>query len=179
MSIEFTLAKKGGGFRGFELNKKGPTCGWAGNVYIRPMQRKLRLAYFAGLIDGEGNISIRERPRRRAYVIVRVNMTCQNTILELANFFGGKCRPKKVYNGNKPQWLWELIGPKARDVIEELQPYLITKAENAKKCLALSPVLTYQSNKGKTCTATDCQQVAIVKGVCAKHYRPKRPRPTP
>ncbi len=100
----------------------------------------IKAAYFAGLIDGEGCITIRRRVLKGTRGVeitphVEVRMTCVLTITALANYFGGNVRDVKVAAGRKPQWRWRAASARARRVINEILPYLITKAVQARTVL--------------------------------------------
>ncbi len=95
-------------------------------------------AYFAGLIDGEGNIAIYDQKYCKAKrPVIKVDMTCEKTISALHDHFGGSKGKKKVYNGNKPQWRWEVTSLNARRVAAMIAPFLLTKKQNALEILAL------------------------------------------
>lgn len=100
------------------------------------MERMLLNAYFAGLIDGEGTVNVyphknglKQRP------VIKVDMTSEKAVSALHRQFGGTFMKKKVYNGNKPQFRWEVTFHKAVDVAREIRPYLIEKAELADKII--------------------------------------------
>jgi hypothetical protein len=96
------------------------------------MDRELRTAYFAGLIDGEGTVAVHaHKARSKQRPVIKVDMTCEVTIRALKEHFGGYLGVKKHRPGNKPQWRWEVTFRKAVLVCEEIRPYLITKAEGA------------------------------------------------
>ena len=99
---------------------------------------KIKLAYFAGLMDGEGNIGIYPQGKsKRLRPCVKLNMTDKETVVAVAEFFGGNVSSKKVANGNKPQWHWSVTYKKASKIIRLLRPYLITKAAAADYVLSL------------------------------------------
>lgn len=102
------------------------------------MDECLRDAYFAGLLDGEGNFGIYvQRKTGVMRPVVKINMTCKDTIQAIADHFGGNAYPKKQYTPNaSPQWHWCVTFHKAVAVIKRIRPYLITKADMADKILA-------------------------------------------
>lgn len=97
------------------------------------MKTELLNAYFAGLIDGEGYISIRAQTTGVCRPMVRVNMTCEETVRRLHDHFGGYFGKKavEVRPNRKPQWTWEATFKNAHNVCEALRPYLVTKAAAA------------------------------------------------
>lgn len=101
------------------------------------MNKKLLNSYFAGLIDGEGTVGVYPyKQASKMRPVIKLNMTCQKTVLAIHAHFGGSFMPKKVYNGNLPQWHWIVTFNKAIDVAEAIRPYLITKAAMADKILS-------------------------------------------
>lgn len=97
---------------------------------------KLKDAYFAGLLDGEGTINIYpDKVNGNLRPVVKINMTSKKTIDAIANYFGGNVLHKKVYGNSKPQYHWIVTYRKAMQVIERIKPYLITKADLADKVL--------------------------------------------
>jgi hypothetical protein len=98
----------------------------------------MKLAYFAGLIDGEGCIGIYSRGKaqsRSPYLDVK--MTCEKTVRSLHEFFGvGSVGFRKSLMVNrKDQWAWKITGKKAQVIIRQIQPFMLTKAEIAEEVL--------------------------------------------
>jgi hypothetical protein len=94
-------------------------------------------AYFAGLIDGEGTINVYPyKSGKYMRPVVKLNMTCLATVTAVHDYFGGSLLKKKVKEGFKPQWHWIVTFNKAIDVVEQIRPYLITKAKEADLVLA-------------------------------------------
>ena len=90
------------------------------------------LAYLAGIMDGEGMVTISNHSQRdRVYLPkVAVNMTHRQMLQDLADVFGGNVRDKPVLPtqlNNKPQFIWQLTGQKAVHVCEKLLPWLRIK----------------------------------------------------
>jgi len=107
---------------------------------------KLKDAYFAGLLDGEGLINIYPSGRNRNLrPAVRINMTSKATIEAIASYFGGSVLKKKVYGNSQSQYHWGVTYQRAIEVIKRVRPYLITKANLADKVLN-----TYKPKYNKT-----------------------------
>jgi hypothetical protein len=94
-------------------------------------------AYFAGIIDGEGCISIRksecnkfERSPRYAARIT-VGNTSRHLIEQIFLLFGGSVAYRFGTTKKRPCWLWSLQSRKAREVIRVVRPYLVVKVEQA------------------------------------------------
>lgn len=93
----------------------------------------IKHAYFAGLIDGEGCISLQKRSDHHGYrPTVEVKMSCLNTILALKEEYGGTFLNKPAEReGWKDQYRWRVQDRSARLVIDKIYPYLITKKADA------------------------------------------------
>lgn len=101
------------------------------------MDENIKNAYFAGLIDGEGTVDLFSYKKGTLMrPVIKVDMTCEKTILALRAHFGGYVGKKKTDPANKHQWRWEVTFAKAIDVCNKIRPYLITKAEGADRLLA-------------------------------------------
>jgi hypothetical protein len=101
--------------------------------------QKLKDAYFAGLIDGEGCIRMdRLVSEHRETPCVEVKMTCRKTIEALRDHFGFgtifERKPEKPHY--KPQWRWRVRNKSAALVLQRVLPYLITKRREAEAVFA-------------------------------------------
>jgi hypothetical protein len=98
----------------------------------------IKLAYLAGVIDGEGCIGIRKTKRTgsckstRYAAAVTVGNTSRLLIEQLVGAFGVGCvtyrYPTKT---RRACYLWSLSSRGARDVLRAVQPYLVVKSEQA------------------------------------------------
>lgn len=100
----------------------------------------IELAYLAGIIDGEGCISVsytygKNKPYPRA--LLKVAMCDKAPINALKLFFGGRVEPQKVYGPQRPQWIWRVHGAQARGILTLLLPYLRVKGPQAELALEL------------------------------------------
>lgn len=102
------------------------------------------LAYAAGIIDGEGCITIqraRKSERYIAYVLQVVVGISDKSIIEwLAARFGGNvhcAKPRKskfgpfVVNGAKDSWNWNIVAVQAENFLRAILPYLKGKRKQA------------------------------------------------
>lgn len=95
------------------------------------------VAYFAGLIDGEGCIRIarhRQRRKRVTYysATITVGMVSKDAVSYAHRAFGGTLRYKPSQRvGWNSTWVWYLCGPNAIRVATLLLPYLIVKRPQA------------------------------------------------
>lgn len=90
-------------------------------------------AYLAGLIDGDGSISVM---RRRKYFTAVVEVVTIS--IELKNYLSSLLTHSKVtpspprWENNKPTFKIQVAGLKTLPLIERLIPYLVLKKEKAK-----------------------------------------------
>lgn len=107
---------------------------------------KWKLAYLAGLIDGEGSVFLRHGwTRRRILPMVRVSNTDPKMIRWIHENFGGTERhvmkptekERRTGKRKKPLYRWEtdsILACKA--LLDAVLPFLITKKQNGEKVLA-------------------------------------------
>lgn len=95
----------------------------------------LSFEYLAGLIDGEGYISLRPSNKgkyRKYYPRIQVTNTYKPILDLLVEELGGTITPKRNKNPNwKEGYDWRLHGDAARKLLQDLLPYLIIKKEAA------------------------------------------------
>ena len=98
------------------------------------------LAYVAGIIDGEGYVSVdRNSAKDRCFVgKVVVHMASDILPRMLHATFGGNYRTCKRSNPNQSDaHIWALNGRQAVPFLERILPYLILKTDQAKCVLEL------------------------------------------
>ena len=102
------------------------------------------LAYAAGIIDGEGSISIFERPQHKGNrnpsfrLSIRVSMTDPVVPYWLKEQFGGSVAYKEWANTKwKPVYTWTFVARKAYELSLELLPHLKTKRQQAELAIRL------------------------------------------
>lgn len=102
------------------------------------MSTELDYAWAAGIIDGEGCIFIaRHLPSGKpggcktpSYSLgIKVTMGHEPTILRLRELFGSGSKHKVDQVGWNPAYTWLAQAEIARKVLEKIQPYCLTKAE--------------------------------------------------
>lgn len=102
-------------------------------------------AYAAGLLDGEGTISIRvdHRPSGDVHVLqINVGMTDLRPLNFMAENFGGGIHGP-VRRGNprhKPLYQWQVSARVAEAFLRRVRPYLVLKGEQADVALALRAI---------------------------------------
>lgn len=115
--------------------------------------KKTKLAYYAGIVDGEGTISLRKAPigtvrrhcspncRQTFAVTVTVSSTTEWLCQSLRFSFGGSLfvRPKTITH--KPLWRWTIQNRKAIAFLIAVEPYLHLKRPQA------NLAITFQKHK--------------------------------
>ena len=104
---------------------------------------KNRIAWSAGIIDGEGCICIHKsqpgapsQPRQKSVVYhldLAVKMTYKPAIELLLNIFqvGTITRQKPGKNNKRVTWTWVVTGKSVSIVLKKLLPYLVVKKDEA------------------------------------------------
>ena len=107
------------------------------SVYGNLREADLTLAYLAGLVDGEGSISIKYNKKTKVYsATIAVGMTQKEGLDLLVETFGGKLREDLTSNRKSTMYRWQLTSkPDVTRVLEALLPYLRVKKELAVKVL--------------------------------------------
>jgi isocitrate dehydrogenase len=96
----------------------------------------LTLSYMAGIVDGEGSISIVSVHRTKQHVCKISVANCNYKIIELfSKNFGGKIRARKHKHERAKNWKtcyeWSITAFKAHDLVKAIFPYLIIKKRQA------------------------------------------------
>jgi len=118
----------------------------------RIMQKELKLAYTAGLFDGEGTVTLSRPHSRDKYRAPTVSMT--STSKELLDFlvqeFGGFIVKQKVYKSHhKQSWSWRLKHRTAINFLLEISPYLREKSKIRRAKLICTTYLEVTPRNGK------------------------------
>lgn len=137
--------------------------------------KKSRIAYAAGIIDGEGYIGI------KVYKPSKNNGTINYTYLprivikmnsgEIMDFFHGlfggavNLVPQKD-SGYFPGFVWELTGSQATKVLKQLLPFLRTKKKQAEAAIRLQSRINVGKKKGcKRGSPLSVNEVSIRKDI--------------
>jgi hypothetical protein len=115
------------------------------------MCRAYKLSYLAGIIDGEGNISIhnynyaKPRPYERHRVGVAVTNTDSRLMKWLKSNFGGGYYKLgwKVSNRCKDCYRWQISDQAAENILGEILPYLLIKKKRAQLALEFRKTVHY------------------------------------
>lgn len=97
-----------------------------------------KIIYLAGIIDGEGSISIEIQnantvSRKTDYYSIRLVVinTCKPLLDWIVDNFGGKISTRKSYINRKQCYNWTLLSHKASDLLKRCIPYMIVKKQRA------------------------------------------------
>lgn len=92
----------------------------------------IQLAYAAGIIDGEGCVTIYKLGGGRSYgLMIRVSMTNLPVVQWLAKALSGLVGTKSRWGKDYylPQYRWEAVGDHAYAVLSAIRPYVVGKQE--------------------------------------------------
>lgn len=96
-----------------------------------------KIIYLAGIVDGEGSMSIEiqspRKNRKTDYYSIRLIVinTNKNLMDWLINNFQGKIQPRKLYPGRKQCYNWVTFSHHSASLLEQMLPYLIIKKRHA------------------------------------------------
>ena len=113
----------------------------------------LEKGYIAGLIDGEGTISLLKERASQKFRYPIVEMT--STTLQMLEKFkecakGGTIVKQKVYNTNhKQSWCYKLKGDKAIELLTEIKEYLIEPKKKYRADLIVNEYKEVTPRNGK------------------------------
>lgn len=110
--------------------------------------------YLAGLIDGEGSLTIVHRPRRDpgrkhetvSYAQVAITLCDRAPLDAIAERFGSSTvfALKQVNPKYRPAFRWQAHGPQAEALVRAVQPYLLIKQEQARIFLLFRETLLHR-----------------------------------
>jgi hypothetical protein len=126
---------------------------------------RLEAAYVAGLLDGEGTISITSTWANTYAIRVAVGMSvvAEEIITLLHEAYGGRVHPMKPQNERcSPKLRWQVQGELAYDVLAETRPYLILKAPQADLAMQLQHLIRHGKElRGRCFWTVDWRQQAF------------------
>jgi len=107
-------------------------------------ERQLELAWFAGLVDGEGSINISTQKDKHHkfskshYALnLEISLTHLPTLEKIKTMWGmGSLTEHKDKRKHRPYWLWMVRANQALAILEVIYPYLITKRASAEIAIA-------------------------------------------
>jgi hypothetical protein len=96
-------------------------------------------AYLAGIIDGEGSISMTAAKKGTDKEYFRIVMSVSNTDKELVQWigqWGGSFLWDRHHReGSKPQHRWTAVGNLLREILPQTIPFMIVKKDRAEWAL--------------------------------------------
>lgn len=104
--------------------------------YVRKSYKPTVLAYLAGIVDGEGSLSIGSYSKSSIGTDQFTTYLCicntnKDMIDWLVDNFGTKCIPytnnQLSKNSRLPVWRWQITGDKLLHVCELILPYIVAK----------------------------------------------------
>src|SRR3990167_2578066 len=107
-------------------------------------------SYLAGIIDGEGCISIHKQLgtrqlRKRHILYIHIANTDEKLMQYLLNKVGGNVSRRQVKKKWKISRVWRIGDNKAKELLKQVYPYLILKRKQAKIGFELRE--TYNNNE--------------------------------
>lgn len=95
------------------------------------------LSYLAGIVDGEGCISLEKRENNNYRIVISVANTDGRLIDWIFENFGGRIKIHNRGEIHKKSWKWIITGQKAISLIKDIIPFLIVKKNQAELILLL------------------------------------------
>ena len=125
-----------------------------GDVMLK--NRHARLGYTAGIIDGEGCISIfrytkHGKPNYSSYhrLIVSITSTDEWLCQWFKMQYGGSVQPHIPYAITQSKsWIWVVIGKRAAELLESILPYLQIKRPQAELAIKFQKGMRRRSKMG-------------------------------
>jgi len=110
---------------------------------MKGQKRMTRLAYVAGVMDGDGSFSLLKRnssPYPYYYPAMQLSHTNKEFVYYFKDEFGGSVSHRKSYIGKdggkrKESWRWVLEKKQSEGFLKEILPYLQLKKERATRLL--------------------------------------------
>ena len=133
--------------------------------------------YMAGVLDGEGCLSINSEDRGQTYYPqIRVTQTKLDWLEEFAESWGGAVHPKPRYrSGSALAWKWQIYGDNMAKLLNAVYPYLRLKGEQAELLLQLQDRIDSRSGmKGNSLTK---DEIEIRRGLYKRCIRLNRTGP--
>jgi hypothetical protein len=98
------------------------------------MTRAEQVAYAAGFFDGEGHIRIQRHSKRGSYMLsISAVQATPEPVEFLKKVFGGTVKKRAMVYRNQPKamFTWQASSKLAGEILKEMMPYLIAKADEA------------------------------------------------
>ncbi len=127
-------------------------------------------AYLAGILDGEGCLSVYTREKKYITPTVQISNTKRALLRWIQRRLGGSIYAYAPRVGNRKQcYLWSCAGEKARNIVREARPYLVIKKKQADVLLT-----TRRKNGSSRLTPEDVQHnLAVIRHIRELNHRGK------
>jgi hypothetical protein len=113
------------------------------------------LAYFAGIIDGEGCFCLHNHGTHRFGAQLQVGNTDPRLLEWIQSRFGGSVNMERRTNkAHKPVWRWIAHVDNLTELITAILPFLIVKRDQADLMLAYRRTLAPKISTGRSTTKT-------------------------
>lgn len=116
------------------------------------MNKEIKLAYIAGLFDGEGTVTLSYNNKKDIYRAATVSMS--STSIELLELlveeFGGSIVKQKVYKEHhKQSWSWRLQRRNAISFLDSILPYMMEKEKIRRASLLCNEYIKVTPRNGR------------------------------
>jgi hypothetical protein len=101
----------------------------------------MKNAYAAGLIDGEGSISLLKANKNETFrhPVIEISNTTYELLQFMKTTFGGSISSHKIYKKHhKPSWSWKLHYDAAISCLEQITPFLLEPKKKRRAELILA-----------------------------------------
>ena len=108
-----------------------------------------KAAYFAGLFDGEGTITLAtDKKSNRIWVTCSITLVNKDPLDELAAIYGGRVFPMKAKSiKHRTYWRWGVYCNQALLFIGDIRPWLYIKAAVADLILEFSHLIGHKGQR--------------------------------
>ena len=113
--------------------------------------KKISNAYFAGIFDGEGTVTLAKTPSSPSTYEIRAEVTNTNEWIcqQLRFSFGGSITFRKAYGNNKPQYRWYTTSRNAKQFLSTILPYTHLKRPQVELALRFASHKTKGGHKSQ------------------------------
>jgi len=137
-----------------------------------------RVAWVAGILDGEGSVGIYLHPSGKtnaARLVIEITNTHLDALRLIRRLFGGYIHPLSRPIQNRPIWVWTAAASTRKAFLEAVLPYCVIKRDQVTLALQL---LAFKegAREGRAPTAPYSPiEIGIQRGFCAISQLMKHP----
>lgn len=119
------------------------------NTPKEKIMKSTTAAYIAGILDGEGTITLVKRNSHR-YPIVSVSSTSKELLDFLRHEVGGTiCNHKTYKDHHKQSWSWRLTSNNALNLLNDVIPFMLEKKKLYRANILLNEYKSVTPRNGK------------------------------